>query len=401
MKAFFNNLPIHMKFHILLNPILVILIGITVAYGLELEEQGSANAIWVWLIGIYSVFHMLIIGLGGVYFPLVQRAGKLVTTLEKVQSEKDLTVRFDCDANDELGRISKAVNSLIISFDSSLSKIGFTGEKLADGAKQASTATQDCQGFLEAQQSESGQLAAAVTQMTATSQEIASRTSDTADSAMQAQQLTNSGADTVKDSTASVVSLADDVTNLGGIISNLATRAQEVGGVLEVIKSVAEQTNLLALNAAIEAARAGEQGRGFAVVADEVRTLASRTQESAEEITGIVTGVSGESEHAAKVVQACMEHANQTVDKVSGLSALLADIEQSASVINDMAAQIATASEEQVQTNEEISRNVVRVDDMTSQCVSKISALTEIADGNNLLSDDMSQIATSFHCSKH
>ena len=179
---------------------------------------------------------------------------------------------------------------------------------------------------------------------------------------------------------ASISQLSHEVLQIGTIISNLNESSAAISGVLDVIKSVAEQTNLLALNAAIEAARAGEQGRGFAVVADEVRSLSLRTQESAQEIEEIILKFQKEASDAHNVITNGQSTVGESVERAHSISGMLASIQGSVSTIHDMTHQIAAATEEQVAVNEEVNRNIIRIDSMGQENVAgftQISASTQ------------------------
>ena len=217
---------------------------------------------------------------------------------------------------------------------------------------------------IQRQQTEISMIATAINEMSSTVQEVARSASQAASSAQSADQHVQNGSQTVNKSISAIQRLSQEVSNAANVISAVKTSTIEIGGVLDVIKTIAEQTNLLALNAAIEAARAGEQGRGFAVVADEVRTLASRTQQSTEEIENMIEALQSNADNAVTVMNSNTELAHETVDLANSAGAALVEITRSIETINSMNEQIATAAEEQSQVAEEINRNIVNINDV-------------------------------------
>jgi methyl-accepting chemotaxis protein len=198
-------------------------------------------------------------------------------------------------------------------------------------------------------------------QMTATVQEVASHAARAAESARQADEEAQDGKRIMQQTLNAMDTLANEVENAAGVIHSLEKESEEIGSVLDVIRGIAEQTNLLALNAAIEAARAGEQGRGFAVVADEVRTLASRTQASTQEIQNMIERLQAGANNAVKAMEAGQTQARKGVEQASLAGASLETITQSVTTISDMNMQIASAAEEQSSVADEINRNIATI----------------------------------------
>lgn len=227
------------------------------------------------------------------------------------------------------------------------------------------------------QQLETDQIATAINQMTATVQEVARSATDAASAANQADKEANNGKNVVSQTIKSIQTLAENVEQAANVIQKLEGDTTEIGSVLDVIKGIADQTNLLALNAAIEAARAGEQGRGFAVVADEVRTLASRTQQSTEEINKMIEKLQAGAKNAVVVMETGRLQAQNGVEQASKAGESLASITQSVATINDMNTQIAGAAEEQSKVAEEINRNVVNISQVAEETAHNVG---EVAD---------------------
>jgi len=214
------------------------------------------------------------------------------------------------------------------------------------------------------QQQQIDQVATAINEMTATVQEVARNTSEAAEAAVKADEEADNGRAIVNQTLQSIRSLETTVSNATNVISTLDQDSQNIGTVLDVIKGIAEQTNLLALNAAIEAARAGEQGRGFAVVADEVRTLASRTQESTREIEETIAKLQAGAQNAVQAMTDGQEQTSLTVQKTNEVSQSLDSIAQAVGIIKDMNQQVATAGEEQSAVSNEINQNISRISEL-------------------------------------
>ncbi|WP_371911821.1 methyl-accepting chemotaxis protein [Pseudomonas sp. ok272] len=230
-----------------------------------------------------------------------------------------------------------------------------------------SAITDELKRELANQRSEIEQVATAMNEMTATVQEVARHASQAAHSADSTDQQAVQGQQVVGRAVNAIDAVAIDIEHAVQVIARLQDDSKSISGVLEVIRGVAEQTNLLALNAAIEAARAGEQGRGFAVVADEVRTLASRTQQSTGEIQAVIEQLQSAAREAAAVMQQSQARARDSVEQAQLASGALEQITLSVTRINDMNAQIASAAEEQSSVSDEINQNVVNINDVADR----------------------------------
>ena len=279
-----------------------------------------------------------------------------------------------------------------------LSSINEVTDQLASMSEEVSAVTMQSSSNIDQQQMETEQVAAAVTEMTSTVQEVTQNIHSTADSANEANTETGNGKQVLDSAIKQVRNLANEIDTAADVISVVEKDSENISTVLEVITGIAEQTNLLALNAAIEAARAGEQGRGFAVVADEVRTLAGRTQDSTEEIKHIIAKLQSGSKQAVTVMDHSREKSRQVVDEASNAGVSLGTIANSITRINDMSTQIATAAEEQIAVTEEIDRSLNHISCMGSEnstgAKQTLEAVQDIARVSTQLSGMVSRFKT-------
>ncbi len=283
------------------------------------------------------------------------------------QGEGDLTRRLPVNGQDEVARLSDAFNQFAEKVRLTVQQVAGSTSQLATAAEEMSQVTQQTNDGVRQQQQETEQVATAINEMTATVQEVARHASEASGATQQADNEARDGSAVVEQSIRSINDLAGQLASAAEVVHQLEENSENIGTVLDVIKGVAEQTNLLALNAAIEAARAGEQGRGFAVVADEVRSLASRTQQSTEEIQQMIETLQEGARNAAKVMQSSREHSQESVEQASQAGESLRTIASAVTTINDMNLQIASAAEEQSSVAEEINRNVTNINEVVNQ----------------------------------
>lgn len=307
----------------------------------------------------------------------IQNAVNLLRRASEEMASGDTTVRVEYHSNDELRAVAQAFNNMGARFQSALHDVDRSAEQLAAASEETSVVTVHTSESMGKQQSEISQVATAMNEMHATASEVARSASLAADAARHADEEAIIGRDVSLQTIEAIESLALAVEHATGVIESLAKDSEEIGSVLDVIKGIAEQTNLLALNAAIEAARAGEAGRGFAVVADEVRTLASRTQKSTQEINDTVERLQQGALQAVKAMEAGRSQTQAGVEQTLKTTACLESIVKAITIINDMNVQIASAAEEQSTVSEEITRSVVAINELTNETTDGASQTTE------------------------
>lgn len=332
----------------------------------ELLVSDSSNAKRTLLIAAVIAFALGVLCSLIITQAIVGPLQRVVGIARKV-ADGDLTTDIDSDRRDELGQLMQAMQAMTLSLRDLIGKLGSGITQLATAAEELSAVTEETSAGVTGQRMETEQVATAMNQMAATVLDVARNAENAASSATEAEDQTREGGRIVQQAISRIEQLAKTVEASAEAIGRLKGDSANIGTVLDVIKSIAEQTNLLALNAAIEAARAGEAGRGFAVVADEVRALARRTQESTQQIEQLVAALQNGAEGAVGVMAQSRGMAGETVEAARHAGTALTRIDEAVSRIQQMNQQIATASEQQSSVAEEINRSISSIRDIAEQ----------------------------------
>lgn len=358
----------------------------TAGYTSGLDDKIGAvgfNVIVIYLIAGILILAILFFISRSITMPisLLRRA------MIEIETESDLGHRVNIAGNDEIAEIAHLFNKMLAKFSNVVKQIGDSSQKLRTSSEQMATISDQTTGAIKDQQSQTEQIAAAMTEMAATAQEVGKNAANSSSATEQVFDETTKGHKLVSETVRAVGKLSERIGETSGVVQHLEAGTQDISKVLDVIKSIAEQTNLLALNAAIEAARAGEHGRGFAVVADEVRTLAGRTQDSTQEINDIIETLLQSASKAVEAFNLCNDETQSLVEKATLSGQSLETISQAVEQIKGMGGDIAGAAGEQSVRADTINQSVISIaamSDQTAKGASKAMTTTR----------DVAQLAT-------
>lgn len=311
-------------------------------------------------------------------------------------SEGALSESIAVKRDDEIGQLANSASRLQTFLRDMLGSIGLVSSDLNTISNDLNKVSEDIVDVTATQHSRTDAVSTAMHEMTATAQDVSQHANNAAAAAEQADQSTNEGLQVMQEAVSKIKLLAKEMASMGSIIDELQENTANIGTVVTVINGIAEQTNLLALNAAIEAARAGEQGRGFAVVADEVRTLAQRTQDSTTEIQTIIENVQAGAKKAVGAMESSSAHTDESVIQVEQAGNSLQAISNAVANIREMNLQIATAAEEQTAVADDISRNIVDIASIADHTNGQSRHLSELGQQMVGLSDQLSQLVAKF-----
>ncbi|MDE1197271.1 MAG: methyl-accepting chemotaxis protein [Pseudomonas sp.] len=311
-------------------------------------------------------------------------------------AEGDLTRTIEVDGTDEAGRLLSAMLKMQSRLRDTLQRISGSATQLASAAEELNAVTDESARGLSQQNNEIEQAATAVNEMTSAVEEVARNAVSTSEASKNATTSASDGRDLVQETVSAIERMSGDVQSTATLIGNLADESRDIGKVLDVIRGLADQTNLLALNAAIEAARAGEAGRGFAVVADEVRALAHRTQQSTSEIERMIGSIQGGTEQAVSSMRNSTERAESTLNIAKGAGLALDTINSAVVEINERNLVIASAAEEQAQVAREVDRNLVNIRDLSTQSATGANQTSAASNELSRLAVDLNGMVARF-----
>lgn len=333
----------------------------------QVQQQVMNTYLGGFLAGALAIMVILAINIGTIRMVLgrINIATRMVSDM--AQGEGDLTARLDIRGTDEVARLAQSINSFVARVHELVQQVSLSTASVSTAAERLATVTGQSSAAVKRQHQETEQVATAMHQMTATVQEVAQNAISASEAAASAEQETRVGNEVVAATNKNIASLVNEVEQVVKHMDVVRQDSAEINSILEVIRGIAEQTNLLALNAAIEAARAGEQGRGFAVVADEVRNLAQRTQGSTQEVDDMIERLQKSVDAASNSMQQSREMAINSAGAVEQANEALQHIAAQVGRINDMNAGIASAAEQQSAVAGEIDRNVVNINGITAE----------------------------------
>ena len=346
---------------------------------------------------VSAILVALVMALIALIIPTILRPLRAMSALMLDTSENwDMTALAREDVPAEIAHMASSFNAMMSAFRKMIRNVKTSSSQLSDSAEDMATITHAMDNGVTRQQQETEQLANALDEMSAAVKEVASNAATAAEAAVIADEEGKKGLEVIDRTESGISALATEFSETAEIISELSNESENIGTVLNVIRGIAEQTNLLALNAAIEAARAGEQGRGFAVVADEVRTLAQRSQESTEEIQTIVERLQSTAESAVSAMTRSKTGTEKNVEQSRQAAATLHSIIDAVSKIKDMNLSIATASEEQAAVSTEINNSVKNINEVTAETAQNSQQTMSAGKSLNEISTDMNNLVKDF-----
>ncbi|MFL0809669.1 MAG: methyl-accepting chemotaxis protein [Agarilytica sp.] len=327
---------------------------------------------------------------------IVNAAKKLRHSFEQIASNKDLTLRTDVTSNDEFGQTGIAVNNMLDSFQNGISTVSGSVNNVTSASTQLKADAQKTHDDVERQHREIEQVASAIEEMSATTRDVSSNIQQTAASTQEASDKSTEGLNIANEARETILVLSQEVERAASAVQDIEEESNNIGAILDVIRGISEQTNLLALNAAIEAARAGEHGRGFAVVADEVRNLSQRTQDSVTDIEEKVRSFQDGSQNAVSAMTTGSAQANQSVEKITKVSGVLSQINDTMQKINATSGQIATAAEQQSAVANEVSQNISKISTLAESTANRSTQSAQASETLVNLSQKLKAVTDEF-----
>lgn len=358
------------------------------------EREESSNNIYI-MFAVITILLMTLI-IYTIYISINSPIQRLAQVMKTANEQKDVGLRANIEGNNEIAQLGSVFDSMMESFSEILNRIDQSSEQVAQASNELSNINQESSDNLKEQQALIEQVATAMNEMTVSVQDVSRNIADASASSDDAYNETAQGKNKVAESIESIEQLVEKIDQAKSVLDELDRDSDDVSKVLEVIRGVADQTNLLALNAAIEAARAGEQGRGFAVVADEVRTLAGRTQESTQEINQIIERLQSNSKLAVGVMELSQKQVELTVSQAQNAGESLNIITEKVNQINNMSTQIACAAEQQNSVAEDINQKIVDINDRGTANTTNVEQASIASNQQASLAEDLKLLISQF-----
>ncbi|MDT8405349.1 HAMP domain-containing methyl-accepting chemotaxis protein [Sulfuriflexus sp.] len=373
-------------------------LAVTAGSGADLvaRAESAASSAGMLMLIVTVILAVVFAGLVFLLQHSLKPLGKLAMVMKQTSEQHDLSLRADASGNGEVADMARVFNTMMTDFQRVLTGLADSAATLSASTEELAAINEQTNGGVAEQNQETDQVATAMNEMSATAQEVARNAGQAAEAAHNADGRSQESAEISVNAMCGMDNLVAEVEKAANVIRGLETESDKIGTVLDVIKGIAEQTNLLALNAAIEAARAGEQGRGFAVVADEVRALASKTQQSTEEINTMITSLQQGSKQAVAVMIEAEALGKRGSEQTESAAESLAEIAGDISVINSMNTQIASAAEEQTAVTEEMNRSIMNIARVSQQTASGMERTTDLTRSLADIAQQLSQQVGNF-----
>ncbi len=360
------------------------------------ENSAAANTTVATMLVVMGVGVLLSMLLGIFIARIISRPVKeVVASIENA----DLNMQFRSDRKDEIGELQRAFDGFVASIKDTLLQVAEASSAVASASSEISSSTEQMAAGAQEQTSQAGEVASAVEEMTKTIVENSRNAATTAETAKDAKQAAEQGGSVVEETVTGMRRIADVVKQSAGTVQELGKSSDQIGEIIGVIDDIADQTNLLALNAAIEAARAGEQGRGFAVVADEVRKLAERTTKATKEIASMIKKIQSDTRGAVESMEEGTRQVDSGIKLADKAGSSLAEIVGISQKVTDMVSQIAAASEQQSSASEQISKNVEAISSVTNQSAAGVQQIARAAEDLNRLTENLQRLLGKFQLS--
>ncbi|MGL5758681.1 methyl-accepting chemotaxis protein [Plesiomonas sp.] len=357
------------------------------------EQQQNMSLLNLVLVTLFSLFGITLAWV--LSSQLTQQLKQLLTTAHKISNKNLAEPHIDTSRN-EIGMLAREIEQMRLNLHHIIADIALSTSQLSSAAEEVSAVSLQSNGGMQNQQDQLGQLATAMNQMQSTANDMSRNAEEAANAVKNAASEAESGRNIIKATIETIEQVSIDVQQAGQVVHELEQESSRIGVVIDVIRGIADQTNLLALNAAIEAARAGEQGRGFAVVADEVRTLAHRTQESTSEINGIIENLQQKANAAERAMVTSSTRMNNGVTQVQNSGNIINRMSENILLINDMNTQIASATEEQNAVSEGLNININNINDVTIEIVEGSTQTTRACEELSALANNLQKLTQQF-----